>query len=165
MSLLLKRLYFRLWPQVGLSTKHLQVATRLFLTFELPTSNFASIAPTGHTYFYNPTTKKSTYTRPVAVAPIPTPTPATFSQAQQQQFPFAAAAGAFPGYGAPRQQQFPAFNAGFPQHHMGYGGSRGGRPGGRGGFGQNRPQGPYQKRHEKPDRPKKKYAFYLQSGV
>lgn len=85
-------------------------------------------APTGHTYYYNATTKTSTYTRPVAPAePSPPAAPLDPSQSFLQ---YQAVGNAIPSAG-------PAFNSFPPPHQQFQGGGRGGFQGHRGGRGGN----------------------------
>ncbi|KAK7508948.1 transcription factor protein [Phyllosticta citriasiana] len=96
-------------------------------------------APSGHTYYYNHETKKSTYQRPSAAAPqAAPPQPPTAPSYPHNAFP-----------GAPPYQQ-PGFNPQFARQQ--FPGARGGRGNFRGGHHhQDRP------RHEPKDRPKHKY--------
>ncbi|CUS13036.1 unnamed protein product [Tuber aestivum] len=114
-------------------------------------------APTGHTYYHNAATKTSTYTRPVALSTMPplAPGPGPFPVFNAAPTPYA---GGFPPQQA-LQQPFPKqFSPQqFPPHQYGYG--RGGGGIGRGGRvdKQNRNPGHrWQKRQEKPDRPRSK---------
>src|SRR6266480_2297320 len=95
-------------------------------------------APTGHTYYYNASTKKSTYMRPVTIPEIP-------------QIPIHGADQFVGGFPNPsfEQPDFIALDSDEPQ--------RGGFRGGRGGSISR--QGFNQKRREQADRPKHKYGI------
>ncbi|KAK8189896.1 uncharacterized protein BKA78DRAFT_145128 [Phyllosticta capitalensis] len=95
-------------------------------------------APSGHTYYYNHETKKSTYQRPVAAPPVAPPQPPVAPAYPQNPFP-----------GAPPHQQ-PGFNPQFAQHQ--FPSARGGRGNFRGGHHHHD-----RRRHEPQDRPKHKY--------
>ncbi|KAI5807942.1 hypothetical protein DFH27DRAFT_288753 [Peziza echinospora] len=96
-------------------------------------------APTGHSYFYNAATKTSTYVRPVA-----TPAP-------QAAYPFAAAMGAIPG----QQRQPPPQFFQQQQQQRQNPSFRGPRFGSQ----QNINRPPFNRKPEKPDRPKKKQGI------
>ncbi|KAF2434168.1 hypothetical protein EJ08DRAFT_582601 [Tothia fuscella] len=124
-------------------------------------------APTGHSYFYNNETKKSTYTRPIAQAQAQAPPPAQFipsygsgqlaggfqaNQFQQNQ------------YSGPQYQgnQFPAQFPGQPPGPQAYNnGGRGGRGGFRGGRGDSRGgHANHDRRRQEPeDKPKHRYKL------
>ena len=95
-------------------------------------------APTGHTYYYNASTKKSTYTRPVAIPEI-------------AQIPIYGADQFVDGFpnASSQQPDFIALDSDEPQ--------RGGFRGGRGGSISR--QGFNQRRREQADRPKHKYGI------
>ncbi|KAK8152588.1 FF domain protein [Phyllosticta citrichinensis] len=95
-------------------------------------------APSGHTYYYNPETRKSTYQRPGAVPQVAPPQPPAPSFPQN----------VYPG---PPPHQQPGLNPQFAQQH--FPGARGGRGNFRGGHHQDR------RRHEPQDRPKHKYTI------
>ncbi|OJD34034.1 ff domain protein [Diplodia corticola] len=95
-------------------------------------------APTGHTYYYNAETKKSTYQRPVALPEPVQPQPPVHQHYGQNAFPGAPYQAGFPPQ---YQQQFPV------PHHGGRGGFRGGH-----GYQDRR-------RHQPEDRPKHKHAI------
>jgi hypothetical protein len=93
-------------------------------------------APSGHSYYYNAATKKSTYTRPLAAPQPVAPTPPT--DPSQSFLQYQAVGSSIPSAG-------PTFNN-FPQQQGQFGGGRGGFQGRRGGRGghdrsrENRPQ-------------------------
>ena len=117
-------------------------------------------APTGHTYYYNASTKESTYKRPGVdiVAPTPQPPPPTNSQPHLSHFQYSAvpnlsdpaAANAFLAQYDPERQRHHQQQ----QHH---GGGRGGRGGYRGGRG---PDGRDSRPRPQPvDKPRSKVAI------
>jgi hypothetical protein len=93
-------------------------------------------APTGHTYYYNATTKTSTYTRPVApVEPSPPVAPLdpsrSFLQYQAVGTPIPSAGSAFNSFPPPHQQFLDSGRGGAQGHRGGRGGhdrSRDSRP-------------------------------------
>ncbi|KAF2250409.1 hypothetical protein BU26DRAFT_456043 [Trematosphaeria pertusa] len=115
-------------------------------------------APSGHTYYYNTETKKSTYTRPVSAAaapsfgthpPPPLPSAALGPTASDRPIEAPATQSAFD----PRKQIENLIFGGAPQHsphnrgqHYARGGHRGGFRGGHGGF--------QDKKQQPEDRPK-----------
>src|SRR5579871_4492695 len=95
-------------------------------------------APTGHTYYYNASTKKSTYTRPVAIPEI-------------SQIPIYDAGQFVSGFPNASSQQSDFISLDFEEPQ------RGGFRGGRGGSISR--QGFQQRRKEQADRPKHKYEI------
>jgi hypothetical protein len=104
-------------------------------------------APTGHSYYYNATTKQSTYTRPVASpAPI-APPPAAPSNPSQSFLQYQAVGSPIPSAG-------PVFNS-FPQQQQPFQGR--GFQGQRGGRGDH--DGPRNPRPQPTDKPKSRHPI------